>query len=82
MDFALVKNFVHKKSFAAFAPFARRFFINRIPTGFKSFSPALTRSGYAGLSSQKFYNPERVASFVANQFNPFRVVAIMFIDPA
>lgn len=30
------------------------------PNGIESISPALTRSGYAGLNVNKFFNPERV----------------------
>jgi len=33
-----------------------------IPTGFKSFSPALTRSGYAGFTAKISFNPNGVAS--------------------
>ena len=45
-----------------------------IPKGLQSFSPALTRSGYAGSTSQNITNPNGVASpSRARLCNPFRV---------
>jgi len=44
------------------------------PKGIESSSPALTRSGYAGFTSQNKFNRNAVASpFYIRGYNPFRV---------
>jgi hypothetical protein len=48
--------------------------VRAIPKGLQSFSPALTRSGYTGSTSQIIINPNGVASsFRTRRCNPFRV---------